>query len=356
MAGQILATLLQTTWPWKAHTYLNGPRNSGKTSFFHTLKRAYWVPWRMCVGPGTSEAALRQAVGCRMPYLLVDEFEDNPARESILALFRMANQGGEVMKGSPSGQIHAYPFSQLVWVGSIDFAPENAADTSRFLAFDLQPITTKHKQRGLPPSLCSWSTYNHIFFTLVFRFHAKFWKTAAHLRTLSETGLDGRMQDALAVPCAIWATLDRKDPERLFRKVAERWTPELQLKVVDDEKALLRDILQCTIIGHPSDGGPTMRHAERRQIADCLQYGHHLMALESYGIKVTRKKYGGGVVALAPEAVKRHLLKGTKWAHLNIRSFLLRLPGATATRLRLLGMANARVITLPINVVLDLEA
>ncbi len=354
VAGQIIATLLQDTWPWKAHTYLSGARNSGKTTFFKILSLILGPMTYVC-GPGTSEAALRQAVGLRGHFVLVDEFENNRERECILALLRVANQGGEIFKGSPSGRVQRFSFSPLVWVGSIDFAPENAADTSRFLLFDLKPITSKHKQRGLPPPV-ALKYLNDTLYQVVFCKFRQFWRVTERLRAVPDTGLDGRMQDALAVPCAIWAVLARVNPEKLFRKVAEAWQPELQERIVEDEKALLRDILLCTIVGHPSEGPPTMRHSQRRQRSECLLYGNHLMTLENYGIKPTKDKQGNVVVAFAPEAIQRHLLKGTKWAGLNIRTFLLRIPKAKPTRLRMAGMVNARVITIPYDQVLDVEA
>ena len=164
------------------------------------------------------------------------------------------------------------------------------------------------------------------------------------------------MLDALAVPCAIWATLTRKNPDMILRTVAEAWKPDLQGMIVEDEVALLRDIMQCAISGNRVEGPQTTHGSQRRQISDCVLRGSNLLTLESYGVKLTFDRCRRQVVAFAPEAVRRHLLKGTKWATLNIRSLLLRLPGATATRLRMSGMINARVITIPLDSMVELEA
>jgi hypothetical protein len=352
VAGQIIATLLQATWTWKAHTYLSAKRNTGKTSFLQTLAALVGPMAHLC-GPGTSEAAIRQAVGPRGHFVLLDEFENYPERNRILALLRAANQGGEVMKGSPSGQPKRFPFAALVWVASIEQAGENAADTSRFLVFDLKPITMKQKLRGLPNKAALDLLRDHLY-QIAFRFFPRFWRTAEHLRTVPDTGLDGRMLDALAVPCAIWSTLIRKDPDTILRKVADAWKPALQGMIVEDEVALLRDILQCVISVNRVEGAPSPHGSQRFQISDCVLRGD--LTSESYGVKATFDHCRRQVVAFAPEAVRRHLLKGTKWATLNIRSLLLRFPGATATRLRMSGMINARVITIPLDSIVELEA
>ena len=73
VAGQIIATILQATWTWKAHTYLSAKRNTGKTSFLQTLA-ALVGPMAYLCGPGTTEAAIRQAVGPRGHFVFLDEF------------------------------------------------------------------------------------------------------------------------------------------------------------------------------------------------------------------------------------------------------------------------------------------
>jgi hypothetical protein len=107
LAGQILATILQSTWTWKAHTYLCARRNTGKSTFLEMLAELLH-PMVYLFSGDTTEAAIRQSLGARSQYLLLDEFERNDEREKILRFLRPANHGGMVAKGSPSG--HAQTF------------------------------------------------------------------------------------------------------------------------------------------------------------------------------------------------------------------------------------------------------
>ncbi len=353
LAGQIIATILQATWSWKAHTYLCAKRNTGKTTFLNTLATLLG-PLAQQFGPGTTEPAIRQDVGTRGHYVLLDEFERFEKREKILALLRVGNQGGTVVKGTPSGQALSFRIDALAWVASIEHAADSAANRSRFLTFELQQVTTEQKALGLP-STAKLADWRRALYLVALRRFRKFWQAADQLKVLPDTGLDGRIQDALAVPCAIWATLTDNDPADVLQKVAKAWKPTLDQQIVEDEFALLRDILQHKF--------KTDQHAifvdnrlRPMTVGQAVIAGHADSDLETLGIKCTRAHTGQFIVAFWPHAVRRHCLKGTQWANLNIRDILLRLPGATATRLRLAEMRNARVVAVPIEVIANLDA
>ena len=352
LAGQVIATILQVTWPWKAHTYLCARRNTGKSTLLNMLA-VLLGPLAHQFGPGTSEAAIRQRAGTRGHFVLLDEFDQYDEREKILGLLRAANQGGSVVKGTSSGQPMVYVIDCLAWVASIEHAATSAADQSRFLTFDLTPVTRQQKAWGLP-AISNLERLRRALYAAALRHFRAFFEVADQLRSTPETGLDGRMQDALAVPCAIWATMSRQDPGEVMRKVAEAWQPALDAQVVDDEVALLRDILQYKF--------RTDEHAvlvdnrfRPTTVGQAVLAGHAESDLETLGIKCTRTHAGQLIVAFWPDAVRRHCLKGTKWANLNIRDILLRLPDAAVTRVRLAGLSNARVVGVPFRVIENLE-
>ncbi len=71
LAGQIVATILQSTWTWKAHTYLSARRNTGKSTFLEMLAELL-RPMVFLLSGETTEAAIRQSLGTRWHYLLLD--------------------------------------------------------------------------------------------------------------------------------------------------------------------------------------------------------------------------------------------------------------------------------------------
>ena len=352
LAGQIIATILQATWSWKAHTYLCAKRNTGKTTFLNTLATLLG-PLAQQFGPGTTEPAIRQNLGTRGHFVLIDEFERFKEREHILALLRAGNQGGTVVKGTPSGHALSFRIDALAWVASIEHAADTAADRSRFLTFELQQVTAEQKALGLPTTakLAAWG---RVLYLAAFRRFRKFWQAADQLKVLPDTGLDGRIQDALAVPCAIWATLTETDPAAVLQKVAKAWKPTLDQQIVEDEVALLRDILQYKF--RTEEHAVFVDHRLRpTTVGQAVIEGHADSDLVALGIKCTHTRFHHLVVAFWPDAVRRHCLKGTRWATLNIRDILLRLPGATATRLRMAGISNARVVVVPLSVIQNLD-
>jgi hypothetical protein len=242
LAGQIVATILQSTWTWKAHTYLCARRNTGKSTFLELLAQLLG-PMGYLFSGDTTEAAIRQSLGTRSQYLLLDEFERNHEREKILRLLRPANQGGMVAKGSPSGHAQTFPVTQLAWLASIDRPGESAADSSRYLTFELDSITAVQKSMALP-SRWQLARLRRNVYRLAFKYFRQCWQSADTLKALPDTGLDGRMLDALAVPCGIWATVTGVNPVELLQESAPLWRPMLDEQILEDEFALLRAILQ----------------------------------------------------------------------------------------------------------------
>jgi len=117
-------------------------------------------------------------------------------------------------------------------------------------------------------------------------------------------------------------------------------------QIIDDEVALLRAILQVKFKMGP----------EWRTIGNALVQDYAFQDLEAYGVKRTFTQQYIAIAAFSPEAVRRHCLAGTKWAPLNIRDLLLRLPRAKPTRLRMAGMDNARVVVIPMSTIYEMQA
>lgn len=353
VAGQILATILQSTWRWKGHSYVSAKRNTGKSTFLETLA-ALLGPMVRLFGGETTEAAIRQCVGQRGHYLLLDEFERNTEREKILRLLRQANHGGTVAKGSPNGHVHTFHVSQLAWLASIDRPGDSAADSSRYLTFELHSVIPAQKAVGLPSPFLLGRLRRDLY-RLAFKYFREFWEAAETLITLPHTGLDGRILDAIAVPCGIWATVKGVPPADLLEEAMKVWKPMLDDQIIEDEYGLVRAILQVKFKANVSWERRTNR-PEWRTIGDALCRDYSSGDLEAYGVKRAFTKQRRDIAAFSPEAVRRHCLGGTHWAKLNIRDLLLRLPGAMPTRLRMAGMDNARVVAVPMETILGMEA
>lgn len=346
IASLIIATPLQAYWAFRPQVWLTGATNTGKSALQTLLTKVLASPERF--DNETTEAALRQTIGHSVLPVLLDEFERWPKRQSIIKLLRSATRGGKVAKGTPGGKAITFSLRHICWVASIETGMDRAADRNRFIIIEL----LKPQQIKMPDNRETEPLKDKIL-ALGLAVAEPVRSLAAKLGCQRIAGVDERLMEALALPAAIWAVIHQKDEqeagEYLGSLAAER-SEMMKDSSESDEDALMRDILAASIrIDMIDEPGASTRVVYREvavgQILDDLfatnAIGKATIAemtirkkqLETSGIRVLDNNR----IFVAPDMVKRNLLKGTRWEQLNIKDVLVRCRGAVKSRQRISG-------------------
>ena len=185
---------------------------------------------------------IQQSLGTHGHYLLLDDLSEMTEREKVCALAPPGEPGGASQR-MPERHAQTFPVTQIAWLASVDRPGDECRRSSRYLRFELHPITATQKAVDLP-SRFQLARMRRNLYRLAFKYFRQFWQAADTLKALPDTGLDGRMLDAIAVPCGIWATVGGVNPVELLHETAPLWRPIVDDQIIDDEFALLRAILQ----------------------------------------------------------------------------------------------------------------
>lgn len=136
LAGWIVIAPICAALKWRPHIWVTGQSQGGKTTVINKIVRP-------CVGQiglyfegGTTEAALRQLMGCDGRPIVLDESEaesqrDKTISEDILQLARRSSSGGMVAKGSSGGKAVEYNIRSAFCFSAINPRIKNRADESR---------------------------------------------------------------------------------------------------------------------------------------------------------------------------------------------------------------------------------
>jgi putative DNA primase/helicase len=136
LAGWTLLAPVCGVLEWRPHVWITGPAGSGKTT---VLKIVSSVLGRcaLTIEGASSEAGIRQDLGPDARPVLFDEAEAEDDRSSarlraVIDLARMASSGGEVLKGSASGQAMRYCVRSCFCLVAVNPQLQHAADQTRF--------------------------------------------------------------------------------------------------------------------------------------------------------------------------------------------------------------------------------
>jgi hypothetical protein len=226
----------------------------------------------------------------------------------------------------------------ISWMAAIELGLTREPDRNRFVLLTLQkPPKDKFGKMNLPgkPILAE---LGHKLLALAIRHGHKADQLSQVLMSHPVDGVDSRIVESYATPAAMLATVWQQD-EGAAKTMLERWLRgrDFDGSVTSDEDSLLRTILSSHV-----DAGQGKRFtvAEGATNGEIFLFGRE--QLERVGISLCRLSRGPRKLSVSEwthlfvdtETAKRYLLKGTRWETGDIKEVLLRLAGATGTRLR----------------------
>lgn len=151
MAGWLAVAPICGVLEWRPHIWLNGPSGSGKTWFLSNVVGPILGKSALYVQSNTSEAGIRQSLGCDALPVVFDEAESENQRDAariqaVLILARQASRDTDarIVKGSVGGQATAYQIRSSFLFSSIAIAASQRSDMSRITALEL----TRHERQS----------------------------------------------------------------------------------------------------------------------------------------------------------------------------------------------------------------
>lgn len=333
IAGFILGRFVQSIWSWRPHMWLSGPAGCGKSKLIELID-AISGPQAITQQGKASEAGIRQKLQRDLLHLNIDEFEKCTRRDRVIELFRSANRGGSISKGTPSGVTLDFHVQHMFLVASIEVGLVREAEKTRFIVIEWEkdlsrnPIIPSTREieclRKEITAVALWSSFQAL-------------SLISKIKSYKQ--VDGRMLETYSVPLVFRIIAEKGKFEDLREKAFKTAKAKEQERpqMVSDELQLLETIAFAKC--RTSSGEAT--------VAQLIANGGN-NDLELCGIKLINDELGNKDRAfLVPDVVCRELLKGTLWEKLQIRDILKRCPGAQVDRKRVAGM-NVRGISIPV--------
>jgi putative DNA primase/helicase len=144
LSGWLVCAPICGVLDWRPHIWITGPSGSGKTWLIERIVRPLLGNMALYVQSNTTEAGIRQSLGCDALPVMFDEAETENQRDlqrfqQILILARQASRdsGGRIIKGTAGGQAQAFHIRSSFCFSSIGVAATQRADLSRITALEL---------------------------------------------------------------------------------------------------------------------------------------------------------------------------------------------------------------------------
>lgn len=283
-----------------------------------------------------TEAALRQEIGHDSRVILLDEFEKNRHRQSILELVRMSSRGGTVSRGTKGHRAITFSMRVSVWVASIEVGLTQAADRNRFLVFELDKPTTQRT----PVSDAEIDALRMRLYATALWAAIPAAQLADLLKTTPVPSADARLIECLSTPVAMLAVCSGWSEETARKELAafalEFTNSASTPPTLSDEEELLTDIALARI-----RATETIQDGQSQSVRYVPKSVSEILSSDDADLHQQLEKFGVGVkngcVFIACKIVTRELLKDTRWSGMEIRSILLRVEGARDARHRIAG-------------------
>ncbi len=331
---------------WRPHIFINGPKNSGKTTLIRGLCAAL-DPMVISVDGTSTEAGIRQSIGADSRPVILDEFEAdrNIGRmKGVLKLARSASSAdGAIVRGTPEGRAMQFQLQSAFCFGAINPIPGTNADASRIVELELQkhesnPEIKKEISEGLEYLRERQTAWCHQMIGLI----EPIIKSIETLERAMPPGESRHIRNMSSLLAAAFVALHG---EEISSPEAGDWVAQhhgllahlAQVHEEDDAEDCLRHLL-CFI-----HEGQTV--GERIKLA---RTEGNIPALLNLGIKILPD--GILVAHKHPEVVR--IFQGTLWAEGTHKSALKRLPGARAddaSRARFAGGPVTRCTFIPMS-------
>ncbi len=144
LAGWLVVAPVAGALDWRPHVWLTGGAGSGKTWLMEFLIRPFIEALGLHIQGNSTEAGIRQMLAAGSRPFIFDEAESQDEHgakrmQMVMELARQASStgGGQVVKGSPSGNAVAYRICCSCLMSSIRTALLHESDRSRFTVIKL---------------------------------------------------------------------------------------------------------------------------------------------------------------------------------------------------------------------------
>ena len=363
VAALVPATFIQACWTWRPLVSIIGASDSGKSTLLSQVLVPALGEWTIAADRST-EAGLRQRIGCNAAPVVIDEFDLYSQRQKVLELFRTSSRGGEILRGTADQTGISYGVRHIAWFAAIESGDIWGQDRNRFIRLELRPP----QNRGdlvLPSSRELTDLGRQLMLAAIWA-APRAVELAESIRNTAVSGVHGRLVESFAVPAAMHAVLMHgRDVERevavetLRRMIGDR--AALIGQGERDEVRLLRDILSSTVrVPETNPGAGTIQ--VERTIAQILATdvrpngrhplsGHNTAAIATVatmGIRLYTPRGGTEPrIFIVDDIVRRQLLQDTRWREARIDQLLSRLTGAEREQQRLDGTVRCWGLSLP---------
>lgn len=332
LAGLVLATWIQTAWPWRPQVALSGQSASGKSSMFNFLNGIFG---RLCIkSSGPTAAGLRQAVGNTASIVLADEMEDSRDRPKFFEMLRSSGAGDQIIRGSASHKVQSFGLQHIVWIGSTETGLRKEADLNRFIKIEM--VKPPRNESGSLPQLAPDVLRSFGVKTLVVAMKC-FERASQLLRMFVEgkhTHHDRRITESFGVPISMFSAAMGIDDETAVDFFVRTISTMSGDEEIESNQEDLMDVIMSSLIKVDKEDESVSMALSR------VDYNHSSeVALSNAGVR----KCDDGLF-IVPKTVERMLLRGTEYQNKSTREILKRLPGSTSKNRRLNGVQYKGVL------------
>ncbi len=317
-AGLVLATYVQTIWPWRPMATVNGESGSAKSTFFELLKDVFSS--LAILASKCTEAGVRQAVANAAWVLLLDEFENDRHRQQILDLLRTSSNNSVQLRGTQDHRGVRFGLRHIVWTAAIESGLFRQPDMNRFLNFELQKLVSQ-AWIDLPPKVEREALGKRLLASAVYC-APKALQLNDQLRRVKIPGVDSRVIDNLAVAAAMLTVAGvyaEANGEDILVDLATKIRADQQV-IRTDHETLMRELLSKRVM------------IEKGQFATVAEILLHKTSSDSdclaqEGVSKVEVK-GQEYLFIAHDVVRDGLLRGTVWKDQRIDQLLGAMEGA----------------------------
>lgn len=365
LAGALPLLRIAGALSWRPHVWLTGAAGSGKTTMMSTVVKSMAGDWGVYCQGVTTEAGIRQRLGCDSRPVIFDESESQDRAGAsrmarVLELARQASSQTESMiaKGTADGRGMAFRVTSMFFLSSIRVALTQEADQTRFTVLELarpdgsveQSERFQRAMAGVTPELG-----DKIFRRMVDRFPQLLsnYRTLSGLISTRSTPRHAQQYGMLLASYAVAASdsvLGEADALELIERSGVIRNKAEHGSVTPDELECAQYLASCRLRISMTEGESTQDVSVARLVQE---YRHNEIAirrLQAFGLSISKDHL---VVANShPELAK--LFANTKWADSWGRS-LQRLPDARRGQIRLEKRCAVRGVFLPISTIISEE-
>jgi hypothetical protein len=364
VAALVPATFIQACWTWRPLVSIIGASDSGKSTLLSQVIVPVLGEWTIAADRST-EAGLRQRIGCNAAPVVIDEFDLYKHRQQVLELFRTASRGGEILRGTADQTGMSYGVRHIGWFAAIESGDVWGQDRNRFIRLELLP--PRNRGELVLPGSRELGELGRVLTAAAIWAAPRAVELAESIRNTAVAGIHGRLVESFAVPAAMHAVM--MHGREVTREVAVDTLRRMiggRAALIGqgerDEVQLLRDILRTTVrVPEPSpNGNGTVQVA--RTVAHILANEGRpngraalgspnsvaVATVAAMGVRLYRPRDEDGLrLFIADDVVRRELLQDTRWSESRIDQLLTRLNGANREQQRLDGTVRSWGVSLP---------